>query len=69
MTIMTQFLIVAMVVAIAGFAAACQGQFLGLMGKGIGTMESVFICYIVGAVVIGLSMIFLRGGNLMVVSS
>jgi transporter family-2 protein len=62
---MTQLLPVAMVVAVAGFAAACQGQFMGLMGKDIGTMESVFICYVVGAIVIGLSMVFLRGGNLM----
>jgi transporter family-2 protein len=62
---MTQLLPVAMVVAVAGFAAACQGQFMGLLGKGIGTMESVFICYVVGAIVIGLSMVFFRGGNLM----
>jgi transporter family-2 protein len=28
-------------------------------------MESVFVCYVGGAIVIGLSMAFLRGGNLM----
>ena len=62
---MTQLLTVAMVVTIGGLAAAIQGQFMGLMGKGIGTMESVFVCYVGGAIVIGLSMVFLRGGNLM----
>lgn len=62
---MTQFLTVALIVTIGGFAATLQGQFMGLLGKGIGTMESVFVCYVGGAIVIGLGMVFLRGGNLM----
>jgi len=62
---MTQFLTVALVVTLGGFAAALQGQFMGLMGKGIGTIESVFVCYVGGAILIGLGIVFLRGGNLM----
>jgi len=30
---MTQFLTVALIVTIGGFAGALQGQFMGLMGK------------------------------------
>jgi len=37
---MTQFLAVALIVTMGGFAGALQGQFMGLMGKNIGKMES-----------------------------
>ena len=38
---------------------------MGLMGKGIGTIESVFICYVGGAILIVPLVLILRGGNLM----
>ena len=50
--------------AIGGFAVALQGQFMGLMDKNIGTLESVFITYVGGGVLAIVAMIAYRGGNL-----
>ena len=49
---------------IGGMAVTIQGQFMGQMDKSIGTFESVFITYGVGAVCAGLVMVLLKGGNL-----
>lgn len=48
----------------AGFISTLQGQFMSILDKGIGTQESVFITYGSGGLLIGLSMLFVRGGNL-----
>ncbi|MCB9434318.1 MAG: DMT family transporter [Ardenticatenaceae bacterium] len=53
-----------MVVSIGGVAVALQAQFMGLMDHNIGTLESVFITYGSGGLLIGLTMLLLRGGNL-----
>jgi transporter family-2 protein len=52
------------IAAIGGVAITLQGQFMGLMDKGIGTKESVFITYAGGGLVAGLWMLAARGGNL-----
>jgi len=49
---------------IGGIAVALQGQFMGLMDKNIGTLESVFITYASGGIIAALAMIASRGGNL-----
>jgi transporter family-2 protein len=43
---------------------ALQAQFMGLMDKQVGTLESVFITYGVGGLVVSLAMLIVRGGNL-----
>jgi transporter family-2 protein len=55
--------------AIGGVAVALQGQFMGLMDRNIGTVESVFITYVGGGVLVLLAMIISRGGNLKAVNS
>jgi bacterial/archaeal transporter family-2 protein len=52
------------IAAIGGAATALQAHFMGLMDKRVGTMESVFITYFGGGVLIGLIMLFQRGGNM-----
>jgi len=49
---------------IGGITVALQGQFMGLMDKNIGTLESVFITYASGGIIVALAMIASRGGNL-----
>lgn len=41
-----------------------QAQLMGHLDRSMGTIESVFITYGTGAVVIGLIMLAMRGGNL-----
>jgi len=52
------------IVAISGISMTLQAQFTGLMDKQIGTLESVFITYGSGGLLIGLAMLLNRGGNL-----
>jgi transporter family-2 protein len=49
---------------VAGMAVTLQGQFMGQMDRNIGTAESVFITYGVGALLAGLMMLMLKGGAL-----
>ncbi len=53
-----------LIAAIGGIAVTLQAQFMGLMDKQIGTLESVFITYGGGGLLIGLIMLLGRGGNL-----
>jgi transporter family-2 protein len=53
-----------MIAAIGGIAVTLQAQFMGLMDKGVGSLESMFITYGSGGVLIGLAMLLHRGGNL-----
>jgi transporter family-2 protein len=50
--------------ALGGIAGTLQAHFMGVMDKNIGTLESMFITYGAGGLVIGLIMLLLRGGNL-----
>ena len=49
---------------VGGMAVALQGQFMGQMDRNIGTAESVFITYCIGAVIACLMMLLLKGGAL-----
>jgi len=49
---------------IGGISITLQAQFMGLMDRQIGTLESIFITYGGGGLLIGLAMLLSRGGNL-----
>ena len=61
---MPNYAFLIMVAVTGGLAVALQAQFIGLLDRGIGTLESVFITYGSGGVLILLVMLGLRGGNL-----
>ena len=61
---MSSFTVLAVVAAIAGIAMALQAQMMGRLDRSVGTIESVFLTYGVGAVIIAAIMLALRGGNL-----
>ncbi len=52
------------VTAVGGIATALQAHFMGLLDRRVGTLESVFITYFSGGILIGLLMLAHRGGNL-----
>jgi transporter family-2 protein len=60
----SSFSILAIIAVVAGFAIAIQAQLMGHLDRSIGTIESVFLTYGTGALVIGLTMMAMRGGNL-----
>jgi len=60
----SSFTVLAIVAAVAGVAMAAQAQLMGHLDRSVGTIESVFITYGTGAIVIGLIMLAMRGGNL-----
>jgi bacterial/archaeal transporter family-2 protein len=49
---------------LCGVAVAVQAQFTGVMQRQMGTLEATFITYFSGGMVIGLVMLFARGGDL-----
>ena len=55
---------VILIAAIGGIAVTLQAQFLGLMDKNIGTLESMFITYGTGGLLIVFAMLVNNGGNL-----
>ena len=58
-------LIVVLVVGLAGgIAVGLQGPLTSLMSQRLGTMESVFIVHIGGALLAGIALLAARGGNL-----
>ena len=61
---MSSFTVLTIVAAVAGVAMAAQAQLMGHLDRSVGTIESVFLTYGSGAVVIGLIMLAMRGGNL-----
>jgi transporter family-2 protein len=56
--------ILIIIAVIGGVAVALQAQFTGIMDRNVGTIESVFITYASGGLLISLLMLVLRGGNL-----
>ena len=52
------------VAALGGVAVAVQAQLMGVLDRGIGTLESICITYGGGGLLIGLVLLALRGGNL-----
>lgn len=63
-TNMNSTAILAGIAIVGGMAVTLQGQFMGQMDRNIGTAESVFITYGIGAVFAGLMMLLLKGGTL-----
>ena len=61
---MTNTILIILVALLGGVAAVIQAQLNGVMDKGMGTLESVFITYGIGGIAIALIMLFRRGGNL-----
>jgi transporter family-2 protein len=57
-------IVVVMAAVLCGIAVAIQAQFTGTMQRQIGTLESTFITYFSGGVIIALVTAALRGGNL-----
>ena len=53
------------VAAIGGIVVALQAQFIGLLDQHLGTLESVFITYVGGGLLILLVMVGSGGGNLL----
>ena len=50
--------------AVGGVATALQAHFMGLLERRAGTLESVFITYAGGGLLVALAMLIQRGGNL-----
>jgi transporter family-2 protein len=48
---MNNTLLLIIIAAIGGVAVSVQGQFMGIMDKGMGTKESVFITYVMGGLI------------------
>ena len=61
---MASFALLIIIAAIGGIAVALQARFMGVINIGIGTIESVFITYVSGGVLITIAMLLQRGGNL-----
>lgn len=61
---MTNLIPVIIIATIGGIAITLQAQFMGLMDKNIGTLESMFITYGIGGLIIVCAMLLNRGGNL-----
>lgn len=61
---MTTFLALILIAIAGGVAIVLQAQFMGVMDQQLGTIESVFITYGSGGLLVGLTMLLLRGGNL-----
>ena len=55
---------VLLVAVLGGVAVTLQAQLMAILDRGIGTLESVFITYGGGGLLIGLVMLAMRGGNL-----
>ena len=53
-----------MVAIVGGISVALQAQVMGLLDKGIGTLEGVFITYAGGGLLISAILIIMRVGNL-----
>ena len=49
---------------VGGTAGTLQAHFMGVMDQNLGTLESMFITYGCGGLLIGLVMLLLGGGNL-----
>ena len=61
---MSNHLVLALIAALGGIMVSLQAQLMGIMDRQLGTLESVFITYGLGGVIIGVVMLIHRGGNL-----
>ncbi|HJR88443.1 MAG TPA: DMT family transporter [Acidimicrobiia bacterium] len=56
--------LVVLAAIVCGVAVAIQAQFTGTMQRQVGTLESTFITYFSGGIMIALIILAARGGNL-----
>jgi bacterial/archaeal transporter family-2 protein len=61
---MSGTLFLVLLAILCGIAVTFQGHFMGLLDRGLGTRESVFITYGGGGLIAALMMAGSRGGNL-----
>ena len=61
---MTSSLLLISLAVVGGVAVALQAQFMGQLDRGVGTLESVFITYGGGGLLIGVITLWYHGGNL-----
>lgn len=61
---MSQLALIVLIGIAGGAAVALQGPLALLISQGMGLLESIFIIHIGGAVVAGIPLLVLRGGNL-----
>ena len=61
--------LVVVAAVVCGVAVAVQAQFTGNMQRQVGALESTFITYFSGGIVIALITLLARGGNLAVASA
>jgi len=61
---MSNHIVLALIAALGGIMVSLQAQLMGIMDRQIGTLESIFITYGMGGLIIGGTMLFYRGGNL-----
>ncbi len=66
---MTHSILVILIATLGGVAVAIQAQMVGQLDKSLGTIESVFITYGGGGLLIGFVMLAMRGGNLSSISA
>jgi len=52
------------IAVIGGVAITLQAQFMGVMDRSLGTLESMFITYGSGGLLVGIAMVLNQGGNL-----
>lgn len=53
-----------LIAALGGIAVSLQAQFMGLIDKRVGTLESMFLTYGIGGLLIALIVLLQRGHNL-----
>lgn len=61
---MSNYLVLLLVALLGGIAVVIQAQFTGIMDKAMGTLESIFMTYVIGGIAIALIVLLYRGGNL-----
>ena len=61
---MTSFFALGVIAVIGGITVVLQAQMIGLMEQKMGTLESVFVTYGSGGLLISLILLAMRGGNL-----
>ena len=61
---MSNYAVLGFIAALGGIMVSLQAQLMGIMDKQLGTLESVFITYGMGGLIIGGTMLFYRGANL-----
>lgn len=62
--VMAPIWLILLIAAAGGAAVALQAQLVAVIDSRLGTLEAVFLTYVVGATIAGVLMLAARGGNL-----